>query len=215
MTLIESLLQGRLILALGLFTIISIVIEILGYKLLATVSDVAPSHWIMEHITIPSARTLSLVIFILTAYPVLFGLETAPTLTELFAIDRMRLTNLVNVIFLLSLTLPMLPLISRLPAWILPIQGIAAATMVFRWLTNTRPELEIHYWPGLTTVAGIALLAFITHEIAKWLSHHLETRLDNLIHRAGSGRLIYRAVIMLLQVPVILVYTLSLGRQFH
>jgi len=57
--------------------------------------------------------------------------------------------------------------------------------------------------------------AFITHEIAKQLSHQLEKKVDRLINHEGSGRLIYRTVVMIMQVPVVLLYTLSLGQQLH
>jgi hypothetical protein len=215
MTLVESLLHHEMLLALFLFAVISVVVELLGYRVLLTVSEVAASSWAMEHAVIPAARALALVIFILTAYPVLFGVDTAVPVGELLAIDRMRLTTLVNIIFLLSLLLPLLPLLSRMPALVLPIQGIAAATMLFRWWADTQTITNIVFWPGLTIVAALAGLAFLTHEIAKFLAHHLEKILDAKLHRTGTGRLIYRTVIMVSQVPVILLYTLSLGRQLQ
>ena len=215
MSLLESLFHPQLLLALALFAIISVLVEVVAYQLLSAVAEVAPSSWIMEHTIIPAARALALVTFILVAYPVLFGVESAPAVKELLAVERLRLSNLVNVIFLLSLLLPLIPVFSRWPALLLPIQGIAAATMVFRWWAATQPQVDIHFWPGWSTVLSLFVLAFITHEIAKQLSHHLEKKVDAIIDRHGSGRLIYRTVVMMLQVPVILLYTLSLGQQLH
>ena len=215
MTLIESLIHGKMLLALGLFAVVSVLVEVIGYKLLATVAEVDATHWTMKHTVVPAARALALVIFIIMAYPVLFGVEFALPISELLAMEKMRLINLVNVIFLLSLLLPMIPIFSRWPALVLPIQGIAASTMVFRWWAATQPATDIHYWPGWATIGGLFTLAFFTHEIAKWLSHHLEKQLDAALHRQGTGLLIYRTVVMIMQVPVILVYTLSLGKQLH
>jgi amino acid permease len=215
MTLIESLFHPQMLFSLALFGIVSVLVELAAYKLLLAVSEVAPSHWIMEHAITPVARALALVAFILVAYPVLFGVELAPSVGELLKQDSLRLTNLVNVIFLLSLLLPLIPIFSRWPALVLPIQGIAAATMVFRWWAASQPQVDIHFWPGWLTVLSLMVLAFITHEVALQISHHLEKRIDAIIDRAGSGKLIYRTVVMILQVPVILLYTLSLGQQLH
>jgi len=215
MTLLESLFHPQLLFALALFALVSVLVEIAAYKLLNAIADVAPSHWLIEHVIIPAARTLALVSFILLAYPVLFGVESALPIGELLAAGQLRLTNLVNVVFLLSLLLPLIPVFSRWPAFVLPIQGIAAATMVFRWWAPTQPEIDIHFWPGIATVLSLLVFAFVTHEIAKQLSHQLEKKIDAIIEHEGSGQLIYRTVVMIMQVPVILLYTLSLGRQLH
>jgi hypothetical protein len=60
----------------------------------------------------------------------------------------------------------------------------------------------------------LLIAAFISHKVAKQLSHLLEKHCDRWIEREGSGKLIYRSVVMIMQAPVILMYTLSLGEQF-
>jgi len=134
---------------------------------------------------------------------------------ELLTAGQLRLTNLVNVVFLLSLLLPLIPAFSRWPAFVLPIQGIAAATMVFNWWAESQPQTVIHFWPETSTLVSLIVLAMVTHEISKHLSNRLEKRVDAMIQREGSGRLIYRTVLMIMQMPVILLYTLSLGQQLH
>ena len=223
MSLLETLLHAEILLALTLFTTISIVVEISGYKFLTAAHEVEVTHWILKYILIPAARTLALASFILVAYPVLFGIEEAPIIIELLAAGHLRLTNLVNIIFLLSLVLPIIPIFSRWPALVLPIQGIIAATMVFNWLMEWFTEKwmgshaanDIQYWPGWPIVISLLVLALLTHEIAKWVSHRLENKVDKAIDRDGSGKLIYRSVIMIMQAPVILIYTLSLGQQLQ
>lgn len=213
MTLLESLLHPEMLLALGLFAAISVVVEIAGYRLLLAISDVNASSWLMSHTIIPAARALSLVAFILIAYPVLFGVAVSLPVSELLAAGEMRFTHLVNVVFLLSLLLPMIPVFSRWPALVLPIQAIAAANMVFQWWAETQATTTVQFWPGWSMIAMLLVLAFITHEIASQLSHRLEKVIDGGLQRTGSERLIYRTLLMILQVPVILLYTLSLGRQ--
>lgn len=215
MTLLESLLHPEMLLALSLFAIVSVLVEIGGYKLLLTISEVSATSWLMTHTIIPAARALALVTFILVAYPVLFGVELALPISQLLSAGEMRLTNLVNIVFLLSLLLPMIPIFSRWPALVLPLQGIAAATMVFQWWATTQSSINIQFWPGWSAVTMMVVLAIITHEIAKQLSHYLEKKVDVILTRKGSGKLIYRTVVMIMQVPVILMYTLSLGKQFH
>lgn len=213
MTLLDTLIHPNLLAALGLFVVLSMLVEVVGFRLLEAAAEVAVSHWLFEHVMIPLGRAMTLVLFILVAYPALFGLAFAPPLGELLAADHLRLTTLLNIVFLLTLLLPLLPGIGRLPELVLPLQGIAGATLTFRWLAASLPARDIHYWPGINTVLGLLLLALVTHWLAKGLSHQLAQRLDQAFQIEGSDRLIYRSVVMMMQMPVILLYTLSLGRQ--
>lgn len=55
MTLLESLLHPEILLALGLFAIVSVLVEISAYKLLVMVSDIEATSWLMSHFIIPAA----------------------------------------------------------------------------------------------------------------------------------------------------------------
>jgi hypothetical protein len=210
MTLLETLIHPNLLAALALFVVLSVLVEVAGLRLLNMVAEVAVSHWLFAHVVIPAGRAMTLVIFILVAYPALFGLQEAPPLSELLAADRMRLTTLLNIVFLLTLLLPLIPGIGRWQELVLPLQGITAASLLFRWLASTLPEREIHYWPGLVLVADLLALAVFTHWLATGLSHALAKRIDQAFDIEGSDKLIYRSVVMMMQMPVILLYTLSL-----
>lgn len=89
MSLIESLFHPQLLFALALFAIVSVVVEIAAYKLLLSVADVPPSHWIMERVIVPAARALALVSFILVAYPVLFGMKSALPVGDLLVVGQL------------------------------------------------------------------------------------------------------------------------------
>jgi hypothetical protein len=210
MTLLETLIHPNLLAALTLFVVLSVLVEVAGLRLLNMAAEVAVSHWLFAHVVIPAGRAMTLVLFILVAYPALFGLQEAPPLSELLAADRMRLTTLLNIVFLLTLLLPLIPGIGRWQELVLPLQGITAASLLFRWLASTLPEREIHYWPGLVLVADLLALAVLTHWLATGLSHALAQRIDQAFDIEGSDKLIYRSVVMMMQMPVILLYTLSL-----
>jgi hypothetical protein len=83
------------------------------------------------YLIIPAARTVALVSFILIAYPVLFGMASALPVSALLTAGDMRFTHLVNLVFFLSLLLPLFPLFNHWPAVVLPLQGIAASTLLF------------------------------------------------------------------------------------
>ncbi len=213
MTTLEALASPNLLLAIMAYLLVSLLVEWLGGRLLNRVSDVASTHWLAEHLLIPAARALALVAFILFAYPTLFGLAEAPRLAELLAAGRGRVTSLVNLSFALSLLLPLMPLIGRLPALVLPIQGMAAASLLFHWLVATQPAAWIDYWPDWATLGILLAMAFTGHALARQLSGSLATAGQKHYEKAGLEALIYRSILLALQAPVILFYGLSLGRQ--
>lgn len=213
MSFIDTLFSTRIAFALVAFVVISVLLELLARRLLDAVAEVEATHWILQQLLVPAARALSLVAFILLSYPALFGVTTAPPLGELLAAGSMRLTTLMNVIFVLSLLLPLVPVFNRWPALVLPIQGIAAAGLVFHWWAAAQPGVEIRLWPGPVVAISLVVWAVLTHEAARHLSPRLTEKLGRLLNREGLDRLLYRSVVMVLQAPVILIYTLSLGRQ--
>jgi hypothetical protein len=94
------------------------------------------------------------------------------------------------------------------------LQGIAASTLLFSWMSAAAyPQATISYWPGAMATAMIILLALLTHILATVVSHHLGRHFDERWNLHGSSLVSYRAVVLLLQAPVILLYTFSLGRQ--
>lgn len=213
MTTLEALASPNLLLAIMAYMLVSLLVEWLGWRLLDRVSDIASTLWLAEHLLIPAARALALVAFILFAYPILFGLAEAPKLAELLAAGRGRITSLVNLSFVLSLLLPLLPVIGRLPALVLPIQGMAAASLLFHWLVATQPSQWIEYWPNWPALGTLLAMAFVGYALARRLSEIIATTLQKHYEKAGLETLIYRSIILALQAPVILFYGLSLGRQ--
>ena len=169
--------------------------------------------WPWEHIARPLLRALLMMIFIGLAYPVIFGVSEAPPLFDLLSGGNHRLNLLLNLMFLVTLGFPMLPLLGKQDELILPVQAILACSLLFSWLAAHRGLPDIHYWPGLLPVLFILIIAFITHWLANYLSHHAGHFVDEKLGLAESSDLLSRAFILFMQSPAILLYSSALGKQ--
>jgi hypothetical protein len=213
MSTIEILLNGKIIGAILVVTLLSIAVEIISRKILNVLDDVSISEWLFEKIFIPLFRALELMIFILLTYPVLFGLNEAPPISELLAAGSHRINTLLNILFVLPLLFPLLPVFGRIPSLLLPIQGIAGSTLIFSWMQAALQLEHIHYMPGLIIVAVIILLAILSHTIARWIASHISQGVNRFFHIDDGQIIVYRIVVVIAQLPVILIYTTGLGGQ--
>ena len=73
--------------------------------------------------------------------------------------------------------------------------------------------MDINYWPGWQAATICLLLALATHRTAVYLSHHVGQRLDRAYNVTDSGDLFARILILLMQSPVILIYSQGIGQQ--
>ena len=105
MTFLDVLLHHRVIFALLSIAIGSLVVELCGEKLLNAVADVPVTEWLFEHALIPVGRAVVLLLFIIVAYPILFGVESTVALSALFSAGRSRFSTLINLVFLSVLVL--------------------------------------------------------------------------------------------------------------
>lgn len=169
--------------------------------------------WGWEHIAMPLLRAALMLIFILLAYPTLFGLTEAPALGDLLARDPLRVNYLLNLLFLVTLLFPLIPVLGEQDELVLPVQGIAAATLLFSWLAAAVDAGPVHYWPGSGTVGLILLLAVITHWLAMSLAALAGAELDDTLNVENAGELLARALVLFLQYPVIVVFCHGLGKQ--
>ncbi len=170
------------------------------------------SHWYVEHIWIPLARVLSLAIFIALAYPAMFGLNDPPSIISLLASDN-RVSTLVNTLFLTGLLLPLAPVIGSLHVLVLPVQGIAATLLVFSWLLPVFGTPPVDYWPDGKTLILLILFTMISHWPAVKVADTLGEKLDDWFNRDGFPAVLYQLGLLVFQAPIILSYSLYLGRQ--
>lgn len=192
------------------YLVLAIGFEIIYSHLLIKISHEPGSHWIARQIMGPFIHVLLLIATIYMCYPTLFGLQQAPALSELLDNGHGRSMKLINIVFIISVILPLLPVIGRLTALILPLQAITASAVIYTWLSQAMPH-EYTIIPGFGTLLLIILLSFITGITAKWLDGHFAPTLNERYHTEGWGRIIQRSTIILFQVPILLVYTLNLA----
>ena len=213
MPIIDILFHHKIVFAVLVFVGISIATEISGRKILLILQDASASEWIFEHIFIPLARAIALMVFILLSYPVLFGIHEAPPISSLLSSGGNRISTLMNVIFLIPLLFSLLPIVGNIPAFILPAQAIAGASLIFSWMQGALPAQTIHYFPNIKVLLVILLLAILSQAIARWAGNHTSNAVNRWFNIDDGQKIVYRIVILTAQLPVILIYTRGLGLQ--
>lgn len=185
----------------------------LEYQVTQRLSPNRVIDWLWEYVGAPLLRALLIVGFVLVAYPVLFGLRDAPTIAVLLSQGSLRLTNLVNVAFMLSLLLPLLAPFQRRLGLVLAIQGVVATAMVFDWYASWIGAHSIGPWPGFAPAVMVCGVAFVVHYAAAPMGQALGHFLDDRCGTRGLDRIVPHAVALVAQTPTILVYGYALGQQ--
>jgi hypothetical protein len=88
-----------------------------------------------------------MLIFFLMAYLTIFGIVDAPPLAALFNENATRVNYLVNMFFLTTLLFPLIPVIGKWEELILPVEAIAASSVLFSWTAADIGISTVHYWP--------------------------------------------------------------------
>ncbi len=202
---------SRLLMALLAYALLAMGATALAHRALRAVAQVAVSEWILLHMGLPLLRVALLLAFLLMAYPALYGMRGLPALGQVLGAEPARLASLVNVAFLIALLLPWVPGIGRIQALVLPVQGITASAQLFVWASRDAALGPVDLWPGTATLLGITVAALLGHllalRLAVWVRDwgRATLQVDDL-DAAG-----YQTLILVLQVPAILLYSLSLG----
>ena len=208
----ESLFTPTILIAMFVYMIMTIISLHLSFRLHAALEHTLP-QWLWDHIGIPLLRASLMLIFIALAYPTLFGLEKAPSLLILLSAEEMRINYLLNLIFIITLLFPVIPVVGEWEEVILPLQGIAASALLFSWLCETLKLEDISYWPGINTLVSIILLTFITHYVSNRISLSLGNYLNEKFNVKHSEELLSKGIIIFIQAPIILLFSLALGKQ--
>ncbi len=213
MSVTAILLSKEITLALSVYCVCIVAVEVLVNRLHQGVTDIGITAWMVEHIALPLARAAVLSLFVLIAYPALFGLEAAPPLAQVLFAENGRLTALVNLAFVISLLLPLLPFGGRRQGLILPLQGIALSMLLFNWTATAIGIDDYSYWPGTANAVAVIAISLIAPQLAHHISHWLGAHVDRIATREGFEDLVFEGLLLFLQAPAIIVYSLSLGRQ--
>lgn len=212
MTIIEIIFNHQFILAIVLHGLLILIgLPFLEHIKLKLEQPFMMSLW--GSVTIPLYRAFLIGLFVFISYPIIFGITEAPSISNLISAEEGRINSVINVLFLMSLFFPLIPVIGKQIELILPLQVIACCIMVFSWLVQTTEVTEYSYWPGFATVFLIILLAVFTHWLANHLASALGQEFDKKFNVDGCQEIIGRAVILFMQAPAILLYSAALGKQ--
>jgi hypothetical protein len=164
-------------------------------------------------IGMPLIRAFLIIGFIMLIYPINFGIDSAPSINTLLAMDEMRSSFLINMIFLLTFFFPFVPLLGKLDELTIPLQGILCSMIIFSWLCQGLDINDYKLLPGVKALISIIIISVMTHWLAKQLADYIGDYLDKQLHRDGFKTLTFTAVILIMQSPVIFIFGLSLGKQ--
>jgi hypothetical protein len=213
MTLIETLLAPRVIVILIAFTLLAGLEPWFEQWLGRVFKHNRPFAWCWDALLYPLLRAVLVTALVIALYPSLFGLVEAPAIGELFAGGHARLNNLLGGVFLFTLLLPAIPLASREPAFMLPLQGILATAIVYNWLTRYLGATAVAIWPGNLAALTLLVLAWFSHQFARTLAAGIGATLDQAWHLDGTAIPLQRGIALLAQGPIVLLYGYLLGRQ--
>lgn len=192
--------------ALGIYAIGSGLLLYAEHRLTVATGADTLLAWLNQHVYIPVMRALVIMVFICLAYPTVLGLGDAPPLAAL--LHAGRIDSILTAAFVISLALPVMPLLDRLPGTVLAVQGIIAVMMIAAWLGD-QLGVPVALWVGWGTagqVVGVLLLASLVGDSLVLLCPP-----NSRIRYAG---LIREAVRIAAEIPAILLYGFALGRQF-
>jgi hypothetical protein len=161
-------------------------------------------QWWIEQCLLPLCRVFALMLLIAIGYPAIFGLHAAPSLRALLLAEPGRFGQWVNVLFIVGLLLPALPLLRRLPGLSLPLQGLAGVAVVFSWLQSAL-GIEATLLPSRAEIIWLAILAALASAAAKLVS----LSVDEPLWRQDLRDLL----LLWFQAPLLIVYARMLGHQ--
>lgn len=213
MSILEIFTQTNVLAAIVVVTGLSL-IEPLACDRLARRNDTNPAWvWSFEHVVTPLFRAVLVVVFVVIAYPSVFGLYAAPPLDVLVDVDADRMSRLVGLLFGVSLLVPLADHPLTRPAIVLPLQSVLATGTVFLWLKDYLGITVATLWPGAGFVALILVLSFTSHRLVVRAAALLGRHYDDRFAVEGSAKWLARGLEPWAQIPTIVFYGAALGLQ--
>lgn len=172
--------------------------------------EIGSPTWVFETILCPVIRILVLFIIVSQVYPAVDA-NAASTGFWSILFQQGQFNHLINILFFAGLLLSFIPVISH-PVFALPIQSLLTIALVFHWqYAGSIASLQL--FPSMATILKITiymmLAYFVTRELCRYISRAIDTRFAVI----GSIRLVSDAIYLVLQIPVMLVYSSFLKLQ--
>ena len=213
MNFIDALCDARVLLAIGILAVLALLEPWLELWIESRFHDNPPALWLREHLGLPLLRAACVVLFVYLAYPALFGLREAPSLTVLLAAHENGTSTVIGVAFLVALAAPVLPLFQRHPELVLPVQGALATAFLFDWLADYLHITTATVWPGFDVLLLMGLAAWLMNRIAHRAGRRIGAMVDTATDTSGYEALVVHVVTLLAQAPVVLIYSTALANQ--
>ncbi len=199
--------EGGLLPATAAYGLGAMVLSLLHGRLQAWLPGSAP-QWYLEHILVPLLRVALLLLFFHLASGSLYG--AAPP-ADPRAVMGSRLNLLLDLLFLLSL---LLPLLLRNAALCVPLQALILMALVTDWLARGMGR-GVALLPGPGTLLLILAWSLggllLTRRLAGWIGRPLGERL----HLGDVEVVLFEGLLLPLQLPALLQYGGWLGAQLR
>jgi hypothetical protein len=166
-------------------------------------------EWLMEHIYCPLLKVLQLLFIAFLLFPLIEESISYGSLARLFT-DVEFLQNLVNVLFITSLLLVLIPILNH-PAIAMPVLGSIAIALIYLHQMVIPLGLDISLLPSIATSLKIIGFMLFSYWLSRWLINHISETLDYRFNVTGSQELVSDTSYLILQIPVILAF----GQDLH
>jgi hypothetical protein len=210
---IDALCDGRVLFSIAVHAALATLEPFIEFWIERRFHDNPPALWLREHVGLPLLRAACVVLFVYLAYPALFGLREAPSLTTLLAAHESGTSTVLGVAFLVALAAPVVPLFHRHPEFVLPLQGMLATAFLFDWLTGYLHITAASAWPGFDVILLMGVTAWLMHRLAHHAGRLVGAQADAATGSSGYEALIVHVFTLLAQLPVILIYSTALAGQ--
>ncbi|MGE0484718.1 MAG: hypothetical protein AB7Q81_11310 [Gammaproteobacteria bacterium] len=213
MPLLGALTSSEVLLATAALAAGSLVELFLEFRLhrVATGHAVLQVAW--EYFAAPLLRAALIAGFVLCAYPALYGLRSAPSLNVLVTAGAVAPATLVNVAFVASLLLPLVPGWRRRGGLVLMVQGLLATALVFTGYAHWLGATSVGPWPGFVEAVAVLVLGWLDYLVGEHAGRLFGAWLDERFGTAGLDALAPHVTALLAQVPTLVAYGFLLGRQ--
>ncbi len=205
--------MSRILLALAIEVVIAIPLIYYLEKLREKLGEYVILEWHYSHVELPIVRVLLILLFILAAYPALYGIEHLPNLSNVLLDHIRRIHSLINWLFPTSLVIPFIPIVGVIPALVIPIQSILATALLFNWATRELTEITIKLLPNIWILLVLIILSIATHKIAKMFAALVGKSTQEKFNQQDMNHLVYESSLLAFQAPAILAYRFYLGSQ--
>lgn len=205
-TVLDVILSTRFVAATLIYSLLTLFTTWLDLWLGEKLHDIPVSDWLVEHFGIPLLHALSMIVFIIILYPVLFGLEPLPTVSDLLADGEGRIQHMVNWVFVIALLLPMIPLLGPRIEIVLPVQGLVVLVILSRWLMQYLDLKDASLIPDASTLGAMVLTGVIGSYLTVFITQHLGRWIDDQFDVHHGGTLIYPMLALVMQTPTLALY---------